>query len=235
MLFRSLDKVEYAYNENNFLLSSVDLPVSSQVVKASEERPYLGITMRLDLVEIAQLLSDENLENVKSKDRAMVVGELSADLMEPMVRLVRLVESPKDIPVMEKLIKKELYYRFLMHEQGTRLREIVFSRGGDYSIARAINWLKENYEKKLHVKDLAKLARMSESAFYVHFKALTSMSPIQFQKLLRLNEAKKLMLVEKMSASDASFNVGYESPTQFSREYKRFFGSSPSKSVKELR
>lgn len=231
-----LDTENYIYDAQSYVVSSVDLPLVSKIIKASKEEPYLGLTLELDLSEIAKIISEINLPNPSSKTgyRGIGVCKLSDQLLDAIERLVVLLENPSDIAVLAPVIKKEIYYRLLLEGQGYRLQQIL-SRGTQTNkISNAIDWLKNNFDKPFYTMDLANNVGMSESSFHHHFKALTALSPLQYQKRLRLNEAKRLMLVEKLAAADASFRVGYESPTQFTREYKRFFGNSPSKDIKQI-
>ncbi len=232
-----LGKEAYTYDVNNFLISSVDLPVVSQVLEATQDKPYLGLTLELDLEEISQLIAESSgLPDSSNKQEVcgMGVSKLSKPLLSAVQRLLDLLETPADIPILAPVIKKEIYYRLLSENYGCRLRQIVSVGGQKHQISRAINLLKDNFNKQLHIKDLADFAGMSESTFHQHFRLLTAMSPLQFQKKIRLNEARRLMLVEDFDAGSASFEVGYESPTQFNREYKRMFGNPPAKDVKQI-
>jgi transcriptional regulator GlxA family with amidase domain len=164
----------------------------------------------------------------------MSTGKATSYLINAFNRLIDLVNEPENIPVLSATIKREIFYRLLVSEHGMRLRNIVSERSHGNKIASIITWLKSNFAETLHVDTLAKQANMSKSAFHENFRVMTSMSPLQFQKWLRLNEARRLMLAERIDASTAAFKVGYESPSQFSREYKRFFGNPPLKDVENL-
>jgi transcriptional regulator GlxA family with amidase domain len=155
-------------------------------------------------------------------------------MVQAFLRLLDLLDHPEDIPVLAPLIQKEILYRLLTGEQGQRLRQISIIGSHSHQIARAIDWLKENYDKTFKVENLAAYTGMSTSSLHYHFRALTAMSPLQFQKRLRLNEARQLMLMERKDATTAAFEVGYESPSQFSREYSRLFGAPPSRDIKKL-
>ncbi len=227
----------YVYDSQSFLLSSVELPVVAQILEASQERPYLGLMLELDLKEISQLMVDTNLPSPRSPEgcRGIAVSKVPLPLFDAFQRLLELLDTPEDIPILVPLIKREIYYRLLVGEQGTRLRQIVSAGSHSHQISRAIDWLKDNFNKPFHVKDLAAYTWMSDSSFHQHFRSLTAMTPLQYQKRLRLNEARRLMLAENMDASNAAFQVGYESPSQFSREYNRLFGAPPLRDIKKLR
>ena len=165
----------------------------------------------------------------------MAVSEVSLPLLNAFQRLIDLLDQPEDIPILAPLIQREILYRLLMGEQGPRLRQMGAAGSQSHQIARAIDWLKANFSQPLRVDDLAAHARMSTSAFHHHFRALTAMSPLQFQKWLRLHEARRLMLTEHLDAATAAFQVGYESPSQFSREYNRLFGAPPLRDITSLR
>jgi len=231
-----LGEQSYIYDRHRFLISSVELPVVSQIIEASHDKPYLGLTMELDLRMIAQLMLDHGLPSVHTtKDRiGVAVSELSTSLLDAFNRLLDLLEQPDDIAALAPLIQQEIFYRLLTGEQGPRLRQITSAGNHSYQIARAIDWLKENFSKPVKVEDLAKTVGMSASAFHNHFRSMTAMSPLQFQKKMRLNEARRLMLADHLDASRAAFEVGYESPSQFSREYSRLFGAPPLRDIRNL-
>ncbi|TOZ88981.1 AraC family transcriptional regulator [Vibrio parahaemolyticus] len=232
-----LGEESFIYDANHFLISSVDLPIIANIIEASEEQPYLGLIMELDLTEISQLIIDSELAFTQSKEaqKGIAVGELSESLLGAFVRLAELLDEGQNIKILAPIIKREIFYRLLMSEQGTRLHQIVTAGSHSHQIAKAIDWLKNNFVKPLSVGDLASFTGMSKSSFYTHFRSMTSMTPLQFQKKLRLSEARRLMLTENLDAMAATFKVGYESPSQFSREYSRLFGAPPSKDIKSLR
>ncbi|WP_273980977.1 AraC family transcriptional regulator [Vibrio parahaemolyticus] len=232
-----LGEESFIYDANHFLISSVDLPIIANIIEASEEQPYLGLIVELDLTEISQLIIDSELAFTQSKEaqKGIAVGELSESLLGAFVRLAELLDEGQNIKILAPIIKREIFYRLLMSEQGTRLHQIVTAGSHSHQIAKAIDWLKNNFVKPLSVGDLASYAGMSKSSFYTHFRSMTSMTPLQFQKKLRLSEARRLMLTENLDAMAATFKVGYESPSQFSREYSRLFGAPPSKDIKSLR
>lgn len=227
---------EYFYDENSYLITSVDLPVTAQILDASKETPYLGFILKLDKKQIARMLLDDHIAPARNgaADRGLAVSRLELPLAQAFLRLIDLLDQPDDIPVLAPLIQQEIIYRLLTGEQGKRLQQVSMVGSHSHQIARAIDWLKENYAKSFKIDDLAALSGMSTSSLHHHFRAMTAMSPLQFQKRLRLNEARQIMLMEQKDATTAAFEVGYESPSQFSREYSRLFGAPPSKDIKRL-
>ena len=226
----------FIYDESQFLITSVDLPVISQIIEATDDQPYLGLTLELDMKVIARLLleSDHHPRVSKNEKGAIEVSQATRPVLGAMARLLDLLEAPADIPALAPLIKQEIFYRLLIGEQGPRLRRLVSADSQNYRIARAIDWLKDNFDQPLRIEDLADRAGLSSSAFHTHFRRMTAMSPLQFQKKIRLNEARRLMLTERLEASTAAFKVGYESATQFSREYSRHFGAPPARDIKAV-
>jgi len=231
-----LNEETYLYDAHSFLVTSVELPVVTQIIEASADKPYLGLTMELDLRAIAQLMlgRDVPLPRQQADRLGIAVSEVPAGLSSAFNRLIDLLEHPEDIPVLAPLIKQEIFYRLLTGEQGPRLRQIATAGNHGYHISRVIGWLKDNYDKPIKVEELASKAGLSLSAFHNHFRAVTAMSPLQYQKRMRLNEARRLMLTEHVDAARAAFRVGYESPSQFSREYSRQFGAPPRRDIKAL-
>jgi AraC-like DNA-binding protein len=227
----------YVYDAQHFLVTSVDLPTFVQVIKASPEKPYLGLVMRLDQREISQLMVDSNLPppRAQQSSRGMATGEVTLPLITAFQRLIDLLDEPKDIPILAPIIQREIFYRLLVSGQGARLRQMASAGSQSNQIARAIYWLKGNFTQPLRIDDLAAQVNMSTSTFHHHFRALTAMSPLQYQKWLRLNEARRLMLAENQDATTAAFQVGYESPSQFNREYSRLFGAPPLRDITSLR
>ncbi|HHF2872175.1 TPA: AraC family transcriptional regulator N-terminal domain-containing protein [Vibrio diabolicus] len=232
-----LGEDSFVYDANHFLISSVDLPIIANIIEASEDKPYLGVIMELDLTEISQLIVDSELTFNQSKEaqKGIAVGELSEPLLDAFLRLIELLDEGQSIKILAPIIKREIFYRLLITEQGARLNQIVTAGSHSHQIAKAIDWLKNNFVEPLSVSELAAYSGMSKSAFYTHFRSMTSMTPLQFQKKLRLSEARRLMLTENLDAMATTFKVGYESPSQFSREYSRLFGAPPSKDIKSLR
>ena len=227
----------YVYDVRHFLITSVDLPTVVQVIKASREKPCLSLLLKLDRREISQLMVDSHLPPPRAhqSSRGMATGEVTLPLLSAFQRLIDLLAEPNDIPILAPIIQREILYRLLVGDQGTRLRQIASAGSQSQQVARAIDWLKSNFTRPLRIDDLASQVNMSPSTFHHHFRTLTAMSPLQYQKWLRLNEARRLMLTENTDAATAAFNVGYESPSQFSREYSRLFGSPPLRDISNLR
>jgi AraC-like DNA-binding protein len=227
----------YRYDPSRFLITSLDIPAHSQVVQATRNDPCLGLTMKLDLRVMAELIAQHGLvpppEQASSK--GMVVSTLTPAILKPFERLVELLDEPSAVPVLAPLIQREIHYRLLMGDQATRLWQILAVGSQSHRIARSINWLKVNYASPLRVEELAARVQMSPSTFHQHFRELTTMSPLQYQKWLRLNEARRLMLKNHLDAATAAFQVGYESPSQFSREYNRLFGAPPKRDIEHFR
>lgn len=228
---------DYIYDSKSYLLTSVNIPTLYQVVEASAAKPFLGLVLRLNLKEVSQLIVDTNFPalHAQQSEPGMVLGKISLPLLTAVQRLVQLLDEPQDIPILAPIYQKEILYRLLMGDQGERLRRIASVGSQSNQIARAIDWLKENFTQQLKIDDLARRVNMSTSTFHHHFRAMTAKSPLQYQKWLRLNEARRLMLAEQLDAASASFEVGYESPSQFSREYGRLFGNSPARDISMLR
>jgi AraC-like DNA-binding protein len=227
----------YVYDPQHFLITSVDLPTVVQVINASPEKPYLGLVLRLDQREISQLMVDSNLPppRPQQSERGMATGEVTLPLLTAFQRLIDLLAEPRDVPILAPIIQREIFYRLLVSDQGARLRQIASAGSQSHQIARAIYWLKGNFTQPLRIDDLAAQVNMSTSTFHHHFRAVTAMSPLQYQKWLRLYEARRLMLTENQDATTAAFQVGYESPSQFSREYSRLFGAPPLRDITNLR
>ncbi|MCS3512329.1 AraC family transcriptional regulator [Pseudomonas grimontii] len=227
----------YPYDTARFLVTSLDIPANSEVLVASPTRPCLGLTFKLDLRILAELIAQGELP--PTRERAVMkgvgIGVVTGAMLASFARLVELLDEPESIPVLAPLIQREIHYRLLQSDQAGRLRQICSVDGQGYRIARAIDWLKLNYDVSLRVDELAARVQMSAATFHHHFRQLTAMSPLQYQKWLRLNEARRLMLNEHQDVSSAAFKVGYESPSQFSREYSRLFGVPPKRDMAVLR
>ncbi len=232
-----LAKKSYVFGQDKFLLTSVELPIISQVIVASVQAPYLAFFLKLDLGIVRDVLHTEEVEipSPPVGTRGMVLGTATPELLRSCCRMVELLENPEDIPFFGKLLQREIIYRLLQGAQGDRLRSVATLGDQSYRTAKAVTWLRENFEKPLKVDDLASMAGMSRSTLHHHFRGLTAMSPLQFQKQLRLHTARQKMLTEELDAATAAFAVGYESPSQFNREYKRFFGKPPMRDVQALR
>ncbi|WP_434221096.1 AraC family transcriptional regulator N-terminal domain-containing protein [Pectobacterium aroidearum] len=227
----------YRYDTSHFLLTSLDLPANSEVMTASRQAPCLGLTLKLDLRIVAELIAQGCLP--PHRDRGVSssagIGTATSAILRPFGRLLELLEEPEAIPVLAPLLQREIHFRLLMSDQATRLRHIASIDSQGHRIARAIGWLKQHYAAPLRVEELAARVQMSTPTFHQHFRKLTSMSPLQYQKWIRLNEARRLMLNEHLDVSSAAFRVGYESPSQFSREYRRLFGVPAKRDITALR
>jgi AraC-like DNA-binding protein len=226
---------EYRYDADRYLLTTADLPAMAQVVEATPRVPYLALSLRLDPLEVGELVAQLGPQEERPPARALTVSPLDSELLASVIRLMNLLGSPRDAHVLAPLIYREVTYRLLVGAQGSILRQLVSGTGQGQRITHALRWLKTHYAEPLQIDRLAREARMSPSALHRHFKAVTTMSPLQYQKLLRLHEAKRLMLAEALDAAEASFKVGYESASQFSREYRRLFGAPPRRDVESLR
>ena len=227
----------YVYDAQHYLITSVHLPTVVQILEASAEEPYLGLRLTFDMRQVAQLMADSQLPapRTQQSSRGMATGEVTRPLVDAFVRLIALLDTQEDIPILAPVIQREIIYRLLTGDQGTRLRQLAATGSQSQQIARAIEWLKGHFSQQLRIDDLAAQARMSTSTFHHHFRSMTALSPLQYQKQLRLQEARRLMLAERLDAATAGFQVGYESPSQFSREYSRLFGAPPLRDIASLR
>jgi AraC-like DNA-binding protein len=233
----NLGKSSFIYDEAHYLLTAVDLPIVSWVAEATQEVPCLVLSLKLDISMVRELLSREEIHvaDSPSDSPAMSIGETTPEFMSACCRLLDLLNSPQDIPFLNDLIQREIIYRILRGPEGARLRSVATLGDQSHRTAKAIAWIAANYSKTLRVEELAELSSMGVSTLHHHFRMLTSMSPLQYQKQLRLQSARNLMLNNGMDATSAAFEVGYESPTQFNREYSRFFGQPPVRDVRALR
>ena len=227
----------YRYDPAHYLLATVELPVVGQILEASKEQPYLSLRLDLDPALVGSVMVEAGHLASRYPDdvRAMDVSSLDPNLLDAVVRLMRLLDSPAEARILRPLITRELVYRLLMGEQGNRLRHMALLGGHTDLIAEAIERLRRNFDRPLRIEALAKEVGMSVSGFHHHFKAVTAMSPLQFQKQIRLQEARRIMLGEHLDAASAGYRVGYEDASQFSREYKRLFGQPPLRDVERLR
>lgn len=225
----------YRYGGADYLLTSIDLPVTTQIVEASEEKPYLSMTFGIDTTRVASLLEHAGGGVPASSARGMTVSSVTAELEDAAIRLLKLLDRPDDIPALLPLIEQEIIYRLLTGPQSARLRQMAVTESQSHQISRACVWLKEHYALPLKIEDLASRVSMSVSSLHHHFKAITAMSPMQYQKQLRLQEARRLMLEDMLDAGSAGHQVGYESQSQFSREYARQFGEPPLRDVGRVR
>jgi AraC-like DNA-binding protein len=220
---------EYEYDPLHYMVTSVDLPAVGKVTVASATQPYLGLRLDLDVEAIVELIQDENLPPVAHAEasRGLFVNRLSTTMLDAVLRLLHLVETPDDIPILAPMVKREILYRLLRNGQGARLRQMALQDSQTQRVAKAIRLLRENFARSIRVESIAKDVHMSVSSLHHQFKAVTAMSPLQYQKQLRLQEARRLMLFGDVDVAIAANRVGYESASQFSREYSRFFGAPP--------
>jgi AraC-like DNA-binding protein len=226
----------FTYGSSHYLLASVALPVVARVVEASEETPCLALSLKLQMPVIRELLSrDEIAVAPPGKGPAIAIGELTVELLDSFCRLMRLLDQPREIAFLHGLIEREIIFRVLQGPEGARLRAIATLGDQSQRTAKAIAWIKDNYAKPLRVEELAEIAGMGVSTLHHHFRALTAMSPLQYQKQIRLQEARARMSVHGLDVGSAAFEVGYESASQFAREYKRFFGQTPMRDTRALR
>jgi AraC-like DNA-binding protein len=227
----------FRYDPGHYLIFTVDLPVIFHVDEASEEKPYFGFRLNLDPTLVASVMMESGLETKKSDAhvKAIDVKTIDADLLNAVVRLVRLLETPNQLKVLAPLVTKEIVYRLLTGGQGARLSHMLSSAGDTLRISEAIGHLREHFDEPLKMEEIARELGMSVSGFHHHFKSVTAMSPLQFQKQIRLQEARRLMLGEDLDAANAGFRVGYEDPSYFNREYKKLFGAPPLRDIARLR
>jgi AraC-like DNA-binding protein len=228
----------YVYDSSQYLVVAQNLPVSGQVVDATPEAPYLGLRLSFDVKDIAALALELKLGKTLQKQesqRGIFTGELSTALLEPVLRLTKLLESPDDVPALAPLVTREILYRLLKSPDGWRLAQMAMADGHSQRIAQVISVLSQRFQQPLRVEELAQEVHMSVSSLHHHFKEVTAMSPLQFQKQLRLQESRRIMISEHVDAATAGHRVGYESQSQFNREYSRFFGLPPARDVKRLR
>src|SRR5262245_41461106 len=227
----------FRYDPGHYLIFTVDLPLVFQVEEASKERPYLGFRLNLDPSLVASVMMESGIE-IKKGDasaKALDVGPTDANLLDAVVRLVRLLDSPFEGKVLAPLITREIVFRLLMGGQKARLGHLMALARDAGRISKAIGHLRENFDRQLKMENIARELGMSLSGFHHHFKSVTAMSPLQFQKQIRLQEARRLMLGEDLDAASAGFRVGYEDPAYFSREYKKLFGAPPQRDISKLR
>jgi AraC-like DNA-binding protein len=232
-----LGRERYRYDAFNYLLISAGVPVTGQVIEASKARPYLGVRVLLEPALISAVLIDANHRAARpaATTRALTVSTIGATLLDAVVRLVRLIDTPDDHRVLAPLIAREIAYRLLLGEQGSQLRQIAVVGASESRMSKAIELIRGNCHEPLRIAGLAKKLGMSVSGFHHHFKAATAMSPLQFQKHLRLQEARRLLVADDFDAATAAYRVGYDDPSHFSRDYKRLFGEPPMRDAERLR
>ena len=233
----TLGGTTFIFDPSRYLLTSLDLPVICNVIEASEAVPYLCFVLKLEIPVVRELLGREEIlaPEGPSDSPAMATGETTAELLDACCRLMDLLDTPQDIPFLSGLIQREIIYRILRGPEGVRLRAIATLGDQSQRTAKAIAWVRANYAKPLRVEYLAKIAGMGVSTLHHHFQGLTALSPLQYQKQLRLQAARERMLVDGLDAASAAFEVGYESASQFNREYSRFFGQPPMRDIRTLR
>ncbi|MCI1788523.1 MAG: AraC family transcriptional regulator [Actinomyces sp.] len=236
-----LGSSSFSYDESRFLVTAMDVPTVTQVLLAEPAQPYLAIFFKLDIFATQQMIADIDVVGPSApvsdaaSRSAMMTGATTAELLDAIERLVDLIDAPQDVPVLAELIHREILYRILVSSAGVQLRQAVSIATARDGIAHAVTWLKENYHRPFRASELARESGMSVQTLYRRFHAVTQMSPLQFQKRLRLHEARRLMLAEDLDALTVSMRVGYESAAQFSREYKRLFGAPPRRHIESLR
>lgn len=230
-----LGSEKFTYNENQLVVTSIDIPTIGSIVEASPEKPFMTLIFDLDNYVISQLLSEGNYPQHETARRGMGIADADENLLDAFSRLAALVGQPERQKIMAPMIIKEIHYLLLTSPLGDILRTINTKGSQNNQIANAIAWMKENYRHPLKIDELAQKFNMAESSFYRHFSKVTTLSPLQYQKKLRLHEAQRLMLSENYDAANAAYEVGYESTSQFNREYKRMFGTPPKTNVNRIK
>lgn len=234
----TLGEEVFRYDPAHYMVATVGVPMTAQVVEASVDRPYLSLRLILDPAVVTSVMVESGLAYTRGEGggvRALDVSSLDADLLDATVRLVRLLDRPGDYRALAPLVLREIVYRLLTGAQGGRMRHLARFGGQAHRMVRAVEKLRENFNKPLRIEAVARELGMSLSGFHAHFRAVTAMSPLQFQKQLRLQEARRLMLSENLDAAEAGYRVGYDDASHFSREYKRHFGEPPVRDVERLR
>lgn len=232
----ALGKQVFRYAAGQYLIYLIDLPLSANVIQASEQVPLLGLGLALKPETIASLLLESRVPPEKGREpRSIAVSDLTDDLIDPVVRLIRLLDRPDDIPILAQSIEREILWRLINGEQGTMVRQLGLADSRTMQIARAIRWIRSHCAETIRIETLASLANMSMTSFHRHFRAATSLSPIQFQKQVRLQMARSILTSSLRGVADVGLAVGYDSPSQFSREYRRLFGRPPREDVQILK
>ncbi|WP_312210018.1 AraC family transcriptional regulator [Pseudescherichia sp.] len=232
-----LGETTYRYNAENYLIASVELPVMGSVIEATEERPYLCLQLDLDMAELSELAIcyPDPLTETQDPPTGIMLNKTTPELLDAAVRLASLLDTPHDIDALAPLTLREILYRLLTGPQGNIIRHMAQAESRLNQIARAIIWIRTHFREACRIEQAASVAGMSRSTFHHHFKAVTTMSPIAFRTHLRMQEARRLMVSDAVDAASAGFHVGYESPSQFSRDYVRIFGVSPARHASQLR
>jgi AraC-like DNA-binding protein len=232
----TLGRTTYICDELSFVLTSVEVPLISEILEATEKKPLLALFLKLDMSIIREIDREEFARRgIRSDGRSAPLGQAKADLLQPCIRLLKILDTPSEIPFFTKLIQREIAYRLLQYPQGDFLRALARLDDERKGAAKALAWLRANYMKPFRLEQLAEIARMGVSTLNHHFRAVTALSPLQYQKQLRLMGARERMLVEGLDATRAALEVGYESTSQFTREYKRLFGEPPMRNIKAIR
>jgi AraC-like DNA-binding protein len=227
----------FKYDAAQYLIVAVDAPIVAHITEASREKPYLCVRLDLDPTVLGQLMLEAGIGAAPgaSAGQSIQLSEVTPELVDAFVRLVRLLGQPNDISVLAPLAEREILYRLLLGEQGERLKQIAVAESKVQQVNRAIGWIKKNFREPFSIETVAAEARMSPSALHAHFKSVTAMSPLQYQKQLRLQEARRLLLINAADAATAGHKVGYDSPSQFSREYARTFGLPPMRDIARMK
>ena len=227
----------FLYHPGRYLLASLDLPCVGQIEEASRTKPFLGVSICLDFDELTALAQEIAPPRPRSSSAysGLTLGCLDGDLLDAVIRYTELLRKPKQITMMAPLIRKEIFYRLLLSEGSGLLQQMLVGNGKGQRLAAGLSWMRKNATRSIRMEELAREVRMSPSSMHSWFRSTTSMSPLQFQKQLRLQEARRMMLTESTDAATASRRVGYQSPSQFSREYRRFFGAPPLRNIARLR
>lgn len=218
----------YDYRAGQYLVASIDMPITGSWIDISPEQPALGLGLILRPEAVAELLARNDVPRTHGTPEGLAVSDATPELIDAVTRLARLLDHPRDARALAPLVKQEILWRVMTGEQGATVRQLGVQDSSLSHIARAVRWIRENYAESFKVENVARIAGMSESAFYRNFHAVTAMSPIQFQKQIRLQEA-RLLLATGRDVTSVSHRVGYDSPSQFSREYRRQFGLPPSR------
>jgi len=227
----------FQYAPSQYLAVSVDLPLLGQVREATPKKPYLCLQINLDLSQMSELIAQSGNDAVAQigTGRGLFVGKLNDDMVDAVLRLTQLLDTPKDIPALAPIRMREFHYRMLSGMHGAAIAQIAVAGSNTQKISQVIRKMKSDLTRALSVEELAAKVHMSPSSFHQHFKAVTAMSPLQYLKRLRLTEARQIMLSEDADAASTAYRVGYESPSQFSREYSRMFGAPPARDVAGIR
>lgn len=229
-------ETQYRYGAGSMIVTSVEIPTSFRIIKPSPEKPFVAMSLKLDPALLSEIMNEvRQTQKFHSTEdsNAICVAKTNFEILDCFDRLLRLSEHPADFQFLYSSVKRELHYYALTDTQCANLRELCTNGLPNNRVSKAVEWIKNHYKEPMRIQDLADMAFMASSTFHTHFKRVTSLTPLQYQKRLRLHEAKRLMIFESFNASRAAFEVGYESVQQFSREYKRLFGQPPHKDVSQ--